>query len=111
MTLARVYIIETDNAKHYYRNSELAVEFLREYCDKPNMRKKSLDGYMRGTNKQLKGIIKMSTVCLYKFLETPFTELYGDTLDKNCSKHRQKKNYILFDELYPSESLKENQNI
>jgi len=102
MTLAKVYIIETDHATHYYRSSKLTVEFLKEYCNKPKMTVHSLDAYMRGTIKKPPGIVNFSAICLYKFLEKPFYELYGDTLDKNCSKHRQKKNYLLFDTLYCS---------
>jgi uncharacterized protein YqgQ len=101
MCFTRVFkIVTPDDVIHYFRDRKEALEFMRDYLQKPTLKITSVDNYFHKKNMIPSSVKEMEVLDLYEFLKDDIKRVYGDSLNNSCSKTIQKKSYTLFDDLY-----------
>ena len=105
MSPARIYVIVTNGINeetYFYRNRKDVLEFLIDYLKRPELKLTSVDNFIQKKNNLPPTIKSTEMFDMYDFLETSFTETYGDTLKGKSQKTRQRRYFQLFDDTLAS---------
>jgi len=103
MSPPRVYVIVTlDQEVYYYRKRAEVLDFLIGYLKRPELKLTSVDNFIQKKNNLPPTIKSIEMFDMYEFLETSFTETYGDTLKEKSQKTRQRRYFQLFDDTLAS---------